>query len=61
MGPDRNESEQQQHSLGEAVRLDYVIPASLRKEMLRKIHEGHLGEVKCKRRAQEVMYWPRMN
>lgn len=31
------------------------------KGMLRKIHEGHLGEEKCKRRAREVMYWPRMN
>ena len=29
--------------------------------MLQKIHEGHLGEVKCKRRAREVMYWPRIN
>lgn len=39
----------------------YVIPSSLRKQMLQKIHEGHLGEVKCKRRAREVMYWPRIN
>nr|XP_029698987.1 uncharacterized protein LOC115251324 [Takifugu rubripes] len=38
-----------------------VIPSSLRRLMLQKIHEGHLGEVKCKRRAREVMYWPRMN
>lgn len=39
----------------------FVIPSSLHKEMLQKIHEGHLGEVKCKRRAREVMYWPRIN
>lgn len=39
----------------------FVIPSSLRKVMLQKIHEGHLGEVKCKRRAREVMYWPRIN
>lgn len=39
----------------------FVIPLSLRKQMLQKIHEGHLGEVKCKRRAREVMYWPRIN
>ena len=39
----------------------FVIPSSMRKDMLRKIHEGHLGEEKCKRRAREVMYWPRMN
>ncbi|XP_023806683.1 uncharacterized protein K02A2.6-like [Oryzias latipes] len=39
----------------------FVIPTSLRKQMLRKIHEGHLGEVKCKRRARDVIYWPRIN
>ena len=39
----------------------FVIPSSLRKQMLQKLHEGHLGEVKCKRRAREVMYWPRIN
>ncbi|XP_061887621.1 uncharacterized protein K02A2.6-like isoform X2 [Entelurus aequoreus] len=39
----------------------FVIPYSLRKQMLEKIHEGHLGEVKCKRRAREVMFWPRIN
>lgn len=39
----------------------FVIPSSLRKVMLQKIHEGHLGEVKCKHRAREVMYWPRIN
>lgn len=39
----------------------FVIPSSMRKEMLQKIHVGHLGEEKCKRRAREVMYWPRMN
>lgn len=39
----------------------FVIPINIRKEMLRKIHKGHLGEEKCKRRAREVMYWPIMN
>ena len=38
-----------------------VIPRSLRKEMLKKIHNGHLGIEKCKKRAREVMYWPRIN
>lgn len=37
-----------------------VIPSSLRKQMLQKIHKGHLGESKCKRRAR-VMYWLRIN
>lgn len=38
-----------------------VIPKSLRKEMLEKIHRGQLGIEKCKKRACEVMYWSRMN
>ena len=38
-----------------------VIPQSLRKEMLQRIHEGHFGVEKCKRRAREVMWWPGMN
>ena len=38
-----------------------IIPRALRKMMLNKIHEGHLGEEKCKKRAREVLYWPNMN
>lgn len=26
--------------------------------MLRKIHESHMGMVKCKERARDVLYWP---
>ncbi len=37
-----------------------IIPRSMRKEMLKKIHVGHLGETKCKGRARQVMFWPRM-
>lgn len=37
-----------------------VIPASLRKEMVRRVHEGHLGVDKCQRRARGVMWWPGM-
>ncbi|XP_063547273.1 uncharacterized protein K02A2.6-like [Cydia strobilella] len=37
------------------------IPRSLRDEMLCKIHEGHLGIDRCKRRAREVMFWPGMS
>ena len=29
--------------------------------MLKRIHEGHIGIKKCKARARDVMYWPRIN
>lgn len=38
-----------------------VIPQSLRKEMLKRLHEGHLGMEKCKRRARTAVYWPGIN
>ena len=37
-----------------------VIPASMRGEMLIKLHESHLGMEKCKARARSIMYWPGM-
>ncbi|XP_062601689.1 uncharacterized protein K02A2.6-like [Saccostrea cucullata] len=41
--------------------LRIVIPPSLQTHILKLIHESHLGIVKCKQRAREVMYWPAMN
>uniref|UniRef100_A0A3Q1EK56 Gypsy retrotransposon integrase-like protein 1 n=1 Tax=Acanthochromis polyacanthus TaxID=80966 RepID=A0A3Q1EK56_9TELE len=38
-----------------------VVPTSMRREMLQRIHEGHLGAEKSKRRAREALYWPNMN
>ena len=38
-----------------------VIPKSMRSQMMSKIHAGHMGMEKCKRRAREVLYWPGMN
>ncbi len=38
-----------------------IIPASMRRDMLDRIHEGHLGMEKCKRRARQCVYWPNMN
>ena len=33
----------------------------MRKEMLQRIHQGHMGIEKSKRRARDVLYWPGMN
>ena len=37
-----------------------MIPVDMRKQMLNIIHENHLGIVKCKARAREYLFWPRM-
>ncbi len=29
--------------------------------MLKRLHEGHLGTEKCKRRARTAIYWPGIN
>ena len=33
-----------------------IIPVALRREMLRKVHEGHLGIESCLKRAREALY-----
>ena len=38
-----------------------IVPSSLREEMLSQIHSSHLGIEKCKRRARDLLFWPRMN
>ena len=38
-----------------------VIPTAAGGEMLKRIHVGHMGIVKCKNRAKEVMSWPNMH
>lgn len=38
-----------------------VVPISMKKQMLKLVHEGHLGIEKCKRRAREVLYWQGMH
>ena len=35
-----------------------VIPSTLRKDMLAKLHEGHQGLTKCRERAKHSMWWP---
>ena len=38
-----------------------IVPERLRPEMLKRIHESHLGIEKSKRRARDILYWPNMN
>ena len=35
-----------------------LIPASMRREVLQKLHESHQGSVRTKQRARLVVYWP---
>lgn len=35
-----------------------LIPGSLRKEMLKRLHEGHQGIGRCRQRAKEAVWWP---
>ena len=55
----RDEINLQDGLLLKGVRL--IVPTLLRPEMLKKIHENHLGIEKCKKRARDVLYWPGMN
>ena len=38
-----------------------IFPTSPRPQMLRQIHKSHLGIVKCRQRAREVLFWPGMS
>ena len=37
-----------------------VIPTGFRAEMLKQIHMGYMGIVKCSQHAKELMFWPGM-
>jgi len=37
-----------------------VIPKSMRKFMLKEVHKSHLGIVKCKKLARDLIFWPGM-
>ena len=37
-----------------------LVPASLRPEMIQKIHSSHLGIERTKQRAREILFWPGM-
>ena len=38
-----------------------IIPQSMRKEMLKKIHSSHLGIESCIRKAKDLIFWPEMS
>lgn len=38
-----------------------IIPPSLRQEILGKIHAGQQGITKCRERARQSVWWPRMS
>jgi hypothetical protein len=55
---------QHRHDLSECNSLllkgeQIVVPASLQADVLRQIHDGHLGISKCIERAKLTVYWPR--
>ena len=35
-----------------------VIPASMRADILERLHAGHQGSTKCRQRAKESVWWP---
>ncbi len=41
--------------------LRIVVPPSMHNDMLKLVHQSHLGIVKSKQRACEVLYWPGMS
>lgn len=38
-----------------------MIPTSMRKEILKQLHESHMGIVKTKKRARNALYWAGMD
>ena len=38
-----------------------IIPTSMRAEMRKSLHTGHIGFEKTKARARETMFWPNIN
>ena len=38
-----------------------IVPKTLQTEMLKEIHESHLGMTKCKQLARDYIFWPGMD
>uniref|UniRef100_A0A8C6PAY8 Gypsy retrotransposon integrase-like protein 1 n=1 Tax=Nothobranchius furzeri TaxID=105023 RepID=A0A8C6PAY8_NOTFU len=43
---------------GLLLRGQRLIPATMRNDVLTKLHEGHQGVVKCRERARQSVWWP---
>ena len=41
--------------------MQIMIPDKMREDILKQIHEGHLGLNKCQMRVKETVYWPGLN
>ncbi|XP_045764401.1 uncharacterized protein K02A2.6-like [Maniola jurtina] len=52
---------QRRYAQIEKEMLAIVFASALRGDMLQRIHEGHLGIDRCKRRARQVMFWVGMS
>ncbi|XP_055872153.1 uncharacterized protein K02A2.6-like [Biomphalaria glabrata] len=39
----------------------FIVPKVLQKEMLQRLHQGHLGRDRCLVTAKEVFFWPGMS
>ena len=38
-----------------------IVPSNMRKKVLDTIHQSHLGIVRCKQLARDVVFWPGIN
>jgi len=56
--PFRDEITMQDGIVFKACRV--IIPKSMRKKMLNRIHSSHQGAEACLRKAKEVLFWPNM-
>ena len=39
----------------------FLVPPSMRRDMLNRLHKGHQGQEKCKLLARQSVFWPNIN